>query len=164
MRRLALSDANTLLLYHIQKWIPSRTVKGPTIKLSEDNIWEYQCNLKVGKNFFFFSSTTLLLPTHLPPPSCTHAQSCNPMDFSPPGSSVHGLFQARILEWVAISFSREEFFNQEISCTKQKGKKKLIKWTALLFLYIKIYQKAKCNKHTRLYTHCFCVSTLLIWS
>ena len=56
--------------------------------------------------FFFFSSTTLLLPTHLPPPLCTHAQSCNPMDFSPPDSSVHGLFQARrILEWVAISFS-----------------------------------------------------------
>ena len=31
---------------------------------------------------------------------------CNPMDFSPPGSSVHGIFKARILEWVAISFSR----------------------------------------------------------
>ena len=30
---------------------------------------------------------------------------CNPMDCSPPGSSVHGIFQARILEWVAISFS-----------------------------------------------------------
>ena len=32
---------------------------------------------------------------------------CNPMDCSPPGSSVHGILQARILEWVAISFSRE---------------------------------------------------------
>ena len=53
----------------------------------------------------FFSSTSLLLPTHHPPPSCTLAQSCNPMDCSLPGSSVHGLFQARILEWVAISFS-----------------------------------------------------------
>ena len=31
---------------------------------------------------------------------------CDPMDCSPPGSSVHGIFQARILEWVAISFSR----------------------------------------------------------
>ena len=28
------------------------------------------------------------------------------MDFHPPGSSVHGVFQARILEWVAIPFSR----------------------------------------------------------
>ena len=31
---------------------------------------------------------------------------CDPMDHSPPGSSVHGILQARILEWVAISFSR----------------------------------------------------------
>ena len=31
---------------------------------------------------------------------------CNPMDCSLPGSSVHRIFQARILEWVAISFSR----------------------------------------------------------
>ena len=32
---------------------------------------------------------------------------CHPMDCSPPGSSVHGILQARILEWVVISFSRE---------------------------------------------------------
>ena len=31
---------------------------------------------------------------------------CNPIDCSPPGSSVHGIVQARILEWVAIPFSR----------------------------------------------------------
>ena len=31
---------------------------------------------------------------------------CDPMYCSPPGSSVYGIFQARILEWVAISFSR----------------------------------------------------------
>ena len=31
---------------------------------------------------------------------------CNPMDYNLPGSSVHGIFQARVLEWVAISFSR----------------------------------------------------------
>ena len=31
---------------------------------------------------------------------------CNPVDCGPPGSSVHGTFPARILEWVAISFSR----------------------------------------------------------
>ena len=30
---------------------------------------------------------------------------CNPMDYSLPGSTVHGIFQARILEWIAISFS-----------------------------------------------------------
>ena len=31
---------------------------------------------------------------------------CNPMDSSPPGSSVHGILQARILEWVAMPSSR----------------------------------------------------------
>ena len=31
---------------------------------------------------------------------------CNPMDWSPPGSSVHGIFQARIQEWITISFSK----------------------------------------------------------
>ena len=43
---------------------------------------------------------------------CMHAKLlqscptlCDPMDSSPPGSSVHGILQARILEWVAISFS-----------------------------------------------------------
>ena len=34
---------------------------------------------------------------------------CDPMDCSPPGSSVHGILQARILEWVAITFSRGSF-------------------------------------------------------
>src|SRR5574337_1156529 len=38
------------------------------------------------------------------------AQSCltlrDPMDCSLPGSSVHGIFQARVLEWVAIAFSK----------------------------------------------------------
>ena len=32
---------------------------------------------------------------------------CNPMDSSLPGSSVHGIAQARILEWIAIPFSKE---------------------------------------------------------
>ena len=32
---------------------------------------------------------------------------CDPMDCSPPGSSVHGILQARILEWVALLSSRE---------------------------------------------------------
>ena len=42
---------------------------------------------------------------------CVHAKSlrawlCDPMDRGPPGSSVHRILQARILEWVAIPFSR----------------------------------------------------------
>ena len=34
------------------------------------------------------------------------ATLCDPMDYSQPGSSIHGIVQARVLEWFAISFSR----------------------------------------------------------
>ena len=47
---------------------------------------------------------------------CEVAQSCltpcNPMHCSLPGSSIHGIFQARALEWVAIFFSRGIFLTQ----------------------------------------------------
>ena len=45
---------------------------------------------------------------------------CDPMDCSPPGSSVHGILQARILERVAISFSR--------GCSRPKG------WTQVFII------------------------------
>ena len=41
---------------------------------------------------------------------------CDPMDCSPPGSSVHGTLQARIQEWVAISFSRAFSWPRDWSC------------------------------------------------
>ena len=44
---------------------------------------------------------------------------CDPMDCSLPGSSVHGIFQARILEWVAIFFSRGSSWHRDqtqVSC------------------------------------------------
>ena len=37
----------------------------------------------------------------------SHLTLCDPMDCSLPGSSVHGILQARILEWVAMPSSRE---------------------------------------------------------
>ena len=40
---------------------------------------------------------------------------CDPMECSPPGSSVHGISQARVLEWVAISFSGGIFLTQELN-------------------------------------------------
>ena len=42
---------------------------------------------------------------------------CDPMDCSPPGSSIHGIFQARALEWGAIAFSKDgnlDLSNSEI--------------------------------------------------
>ena len=47
------------------------------------------------------------------------AQLCltlwDPMDCSPPGSSIHGILQARILEWVTISSSRGIFLTQGVN-------------------------------------------------
>ena len=51
-----------------------------------------------------FHSTTSWIAFHECAQSCPAL--CNPMDYSLSGSSVHGIFQIRILEWVAISFSR----------------------------------------------------------
>ena len=41
---------------------------------------------------------------------------CDPMNCSPPGSSVHGIFQARILEWVSISYSRGSSWLRDWTC------------------------------------------------
>ena len=57
-------------------------------------------------------------------PACVYARLlqscptlCDLMDCSPPGSSVHGIFHARILEWVAISFSRRlKARRQRLTC------------------------------------------------
>ena len=50
--------------------------------------------------------------------ACLVAQSCStlcdPMGRSPPGSSDHGILQARILEWVAISYSNHILCNHPI--------------------------------------------------
>ena len=51
---------------------------------------------------------------------CVCVQSCptlcNPMDCNPPGFSVHGISQARILEWVAISYARESSQPRDQTC------------------------------------------------
>ena len=68
------------------------------------------------------------------------AQSCptlsDPLDCSPPGSSVHGILQARVLEWGAIAFSgkRGQLFSIAIVAST------LITWMSLTFIvYSNIY-------------------------
>ena len=62
----------------------------------------------------YSSVSSCLLMMHV------HAQTqptlCDPMDCSLPGSSVHGTFQARILEWVAISASRGSSWPRDWTC------------------------------------------------
>ena len=57
---------------------------------------------------------------------------CDPMDCSLPGSSVHGILQAKILEWVAISFSRGSSQPRDqthVSCVSGIG------WQILFFFF-----------------------------
>ena len=60
---------------------------------------------------------------------CLDAQLClilfNPIDYSPPGSPVHGILQVRILEWVVISYSRGSCWPRDwthISCVSCIGR------------------------------------------
>ena len=61
-------------------------------------------NIKIIEilGFFIHTKTKVLVAQSCP-------TLCDRMDCSPPGSSVHGIFQARILNWVAIPFSKASF-------------------------------------------------------
>ena len=71
--------------------------------------------IKKKNQISFWPSASLLLPTipslEVITSTSEVAQSCpplcDPVNCSLPGSSIHGILQARVLEWVAISFSRE---------------------------------------------------------
>ena len=61
----------------------------------------------------------------------SHVWLCDPMDCSPPSSSIHGIFQARILEWVDISSSRDLLHSgiePMVSCVSCIGKRILYHW------------------------------------
>ena len=75
---------------------------------------------------------------------CLVAQSCptlcSPMHCGPLSSSVHGILQARILEWVAISFSRGSPLTQgsktNVSCTSYTGRQALYMYLYMQILFI----------------------------
>ena len=76
-------------------------------------LWIGECNSLDVKSSFRSRQTSemsVLLVVDLGRWMCSVAQSCptlcDPKNCSPPGSSVHGIVQARILEWIAIPFSR----------------------------------------------------------
>ena len=64
--------------------------------------------------------------------ACIHTQLCptlcNPMNCGPQGSSVHGIFQARILEWVVISYSRGSSPPRDQTCVSRIGRQIFCHW------------------------------------
>ena len=70
---------------------------------------------------------------------------CNPLDCSPPGFPVHGISQARILEWVAISSSRGSFWPRDQTHVSYiAGRFFTAEPSEISFIY---------NKHTHIYLH-----------
>ena len=73
-------------------------------------------------HLFTWSSGEVRIKRHSKssPVLCRSLQSCptlcDSMDCSPPGSSLRGIFQARILEWVAMPFSRGSFRPRDQTC------------------------------------------------
>ena len=51
---------------------------------------------------------TFMSQEHVHTQSLSYVWHCDPMDCSPPSSSVHGIIQAKLLEWIAIFFSRDQ--------------------------------------------------------
>ena len=89
--------------------IPQRTKWGWNLKVCVDSILVVQCSLQDLSSPTRDQTRALNSPNHwkvklLVAQLC--ATLCDPKDCSPPGSPVHWILQARILEWVAISFSR----------------------------------------------------------
>ena len=59
--------------------------------------------VSISQEMFMYDNFFIICVSKVTQPGPT---LCDPMDCSLPGFSVHGIFQARVLEWVAISFSR----------------------------------------------------------
>ena len=77
---------------------------------------------------------------------------CDPMDCSPPGSSIHGIFQARILEWSAISFSRgssrpSESQIQKTNLWLTREREGGINWETGVDIYTPVHIKYITNKN-----------------
>ena len=62
------------------------------------SVWQ-DCRISIQKAIVLLKNKVKVLVAQL----CLTL--CNPMDYSPPGSPIHGMFQARVLEWDAIAFS-----------------------------------------------------------
>ena len=62
--------------------------------------------------------------------------SLQPHGLSPPGSPAHGIFQARILEWVTTSYSRASFWPRDQTCISCSGRRILYHWATWLYVPI----------------------------
>ena len=85
-------------LRHLTRWLSYRLLAAQSWESRSSLLW---CQ-------FLICCCCLVPKLHLP--------LCDPMDYSLPGSSTHGILQTRILEWVAISYSRGSSWPRDWTC------------------------------------------------
>ena len=115
-----------------------KTLEPVNITLFENRVLEEAIQLKILKweNYHQLSRKTLNPVTSILISSCCCSVTescptlCDPMDCSPPGSSVHGISQARILEWGTFSstFSRGSSWFTDRTCITCIGRQILYHW------------------------------------
>ena len=110
-------SSKTLPLPHMQAFIPQHYPSGGGVPgtMQRERIWVRERAIPVQLGSTLLKATdpiseVMIIISIIIEFLCSDAQSCptlcDPMDCSLPDSSVHGISQARILEWVAISSSR----------------------------------------------------------
>ena len=100
-----------------------------SIKAQADLFFLSDNSLRIGNNYFlflniksndfcllFFSCVSSMCIFLLCMLSQSRQTLCDPLDCSPPGSSIHGIFQARIMEWGAISSPRRSSWPKDQTC------------------------------------------------
>ena len=109
--------SNHLILYHplllLPSVFPSKRVFSDesVLRIRWPKYWSFSFSISPSNEYSGLISFRMnwldLLAGQESSQSCL--TFCNPIDCCLPGTSVHGIFQARVLEWVAISFSRGYF-------------------------------------------------------
>ena len=92
-------------------------------------VWRWIPKVLIGNmHILYFYIIATLNPNSKTWHVLSHVWLCDPMDCSPPDSSVHGFFQASILQWVAISFSKGSSWPRDRTCVSCIGRWILYHW------------------------------------
>ena len=94
-------------------------------------MWPLLCWESYISSFFFFLSWIGIGKESEVAQSCLTL--CDPMDCSLPGSSIHEIFQAKVLQWVAISFSRGSSRSRDRTWVSRIARRRFTIWATNAF-------------------------------
>jgi len=122
------------------------------------NNFTFSASMFIFSYLLFYLIGLLVLSAQLCP------TLCNPMDYSLPGSFVHGSLQARILEWVAISYSRIALLKMSSKYSIKKKKNTALNHTgkASILFPLQCVKKSYLLPHFSQCLHSFRASQLAL--